>query len=256
MIEIVRIGKNSIHDSTFDVNRPQGYTEYLLLLIKSPAKILVNDKWQNIMPNTAVIFNPGQKHRYCATDNVYIDDWMHFKSNTDLLGDHFPFGQPISFQNSDYYYELFHLIYKEYFGTSAHRKLIINNLTTALLDKIYDKSSIKAYPHIYYSLTGLREQIYQSPSKQWSVEDMAAQLNISVGYLHTVYRQYFNTTCMNDVIQSRIHFSCELLASNNMSLDKISQMCGYHSTEHFIRQFKTVIGTTPGKYRKNIQFFK
>ena len=79
---------------------------------------------------------------------------------------------------------------------------------------------------------------------------MALQLSISVGYLHACYRHYFNTTCMSDVIQSRIQYACELLTSNRKPLSEIAEMCGYHSVEHFIRQFKSVTGTTPGKYRK------
>lgn len=255
MIEVIRIGKNSMHDSTFHVNRPQGHPVYLLLLVKTPAKFMVDDNWQECSANTVVVFKPGQRHRYCAASNTYIDDWMHFRFGSDLFGGHFPFGQPISLHDSDGYYELFRLIHKECYGTSGHRKLIIHNLTAALLNKIYDESDTKAHPDIYHILTGLREQIYQLPAKQWCVETMAAQLNISTGYLHTVYRQYFKTTCMKDVIQSRIQYACELLASNNKGLNAIAEMCGYHSVEHFIRQFKAVTGITPGKYRKSYCLF-
>lgn len=81
----------------------------------------------------------------CAKDTTYVNDWIHFRSNTDLFGEHFPFGQPIVLHEPDDYYELFRLVYKEYYGASNHRKLIMNNLTAALLDKIYDESNTKAH---------------------------------------------------------------------------------------------------------------
>lgn len=255
MIEIVRIGKNSTHDAAFHVNRPQGHPVYLLLLVKTPAKFWVNGSWQTCAPNSAVIFKPGQMHWYCAADSTYINDWIHFRSSTDLLEEHFPFGQPISLRDPDDHYALFHLIYKEYYGATNRQKQVVQNLTAALLNKIYDESNTKAYPDIYYLLAGLREQIYQFPAKQWNAATMAARLNISTGYLHMTYRQYFNTTCMADVIQSRIQYACELLASNHKKLHVIAQMCGYHSVEHFMRQFKAVTGTTPGEYRKSYCLF-
>ena len=55
---------------------------------------------------------------------------------------------------------------------------------------------------------------------------------------------------MMKVTQRRIQYSYELLASNNKPLDEIAEMCGYHSVEHFIRQFKAVTGTTPESTEK------
>lgn len=251
MIKITRIGENATHDSSFEVNRPMGHPVYLLLLVKSSAGFLINHTWQETPPDVAVIFKPGQMHRYRACNASYRNDWIHFTSSSPVPGEHFPFGMPIALHNPKDYYDLFHLIYNEFYRASPHRGLILNNLTAALLDKISDESKTKEYPDIYYSLSDLREQIYKFPANDWNTAKMSAQLNISTGYLHSLYRHYFNTTCMGDVIQSRVQYSCELLASNNKPLEEIAQLCGYHSTEHFIRQFKSVTGITPGRYRSS-----
>ena len=250
MIDLIRIGWNSTHDESFEVDRPNGHPVYLLLLVKSPARFLVQDTWQTTAPDTAFLFKPGQKHRYCADHCTYINDWAHIRSAAPLMGEHFPFGKPIALHHPEDYYNLFHLIYNEFYGVAPNRNFIINNLMTALLAKLADESNTEEYPDIYYDLAALREQIYKFPAKEWSIESMASQLSVSTGYLHSLYRHYFNTTCMSDVIQSRIQYSCELLTCNRKPLGEISEMCGYHSVEHFIRQFKSVNGTTPGKYRK------
>lgn len=249
MIDIIRLGENCKHDISFEVNRPNGHPVYLLLFVKTTACFLINDTWQVTAPDTAILFKPGQKHRYHANNDVYINDWMHISSDVLLLGEHFPFGTPIVLHKPDDYYNLFHLICNEYYGVSTHRNQIISNLTTALLAKLSAESNTREFPDIYYSLAGLREQIYKFPSKSWNAENMAAQLNISPGYLHSLYKHYFDTTCTGDVIQSRIQYACELLMSNHKPISEIADMCGYHSIEHFIRQFKTVTGITPGKYR-------
>lgn len=249
MIEITRIGENTTHDSSFERNRPNGHPVYLLLFTKTPARFLYNGTWQVTPPNTAVLFKPGQQHRYCAEGDRYIDDWMHIRSTSPLPGEHFPYGCPIVLHKPEEYSSLFHLIYTEYYGVSPHRSQILNSLTNALLAKLSAESNLQEFPSIYYDLTELREQIYKHPSNTWNVDDMATHLNISTGYLHALYKHYFNTTCTGDVIQSRIQYACDLLMSNHKPIAEIAEICGYHSVEHFCRQFKTIMGISPGKYR-------
>ncbi len=249
MIEVLHLGMDTTHDGSFEVDRPNGRPVYLLLLVKTPALFLVNGRWTETAPDTAVIFKPGQMHRYRAVGDTYCNDWIHLQSNIVVPGEQFPFGCPVTLHKPGDYYNLFRLIHNEFYSVSHHRNLILNNLMAALLDKIADESNEKAYPDIFYALTELREQIYQSPGNDWKIPDMASELNISVGYLHSLYRHYFSTSCINDVIQSRIQYACELLAFNNKPLEEIAEMCGYRSVEHFIRQFKSTMGVTPGKYR-------
>ncbi len=251
LLEIVKMGENTIHDSSFEVDRPNGHKVYLLLLVKTPAKFLVHDKWEDITPDMAVIFKPGQKHRYMAAAEHYTDCWIHISADRLPLGEHFPFGEPLKMHGAQDYYSLFHLIANEYYKMSPHKDMLLRDLTSVLIRKIADESDTKEYPDIYYQLADVRKQIYMRPEKEWAVAEIAAHLNISVGYFHNIYKKYFGVTCINDVIQSRIQYACELLVSNEMSVETIAGMCGYRNTEHFIRQFKRVMDISPKQYRKS-----
>ena len=253
MVEIVRISENAVHGEDFQIDRPCGHPVYLLLLVKTKARFEVDGEWVETPPDTAVLFQPGQKHRYCACGEQYQNNWMHMVSHTSPVGGHFPLGRPVLMHQAGEYYELFHLIYNEYYRSAPHRELILNNLTMALLDKLSDESNTSTYPDIYYELAKLREQIYRYPAEQWTTEEMSARLHISTGYLHSLYRRYFGTTCMQDVIQSRVKYAGELLLFHCMSIEEIADLCGYHSTEHFIRQFKAITGITPGRYRDRLR---
>ena len=48
----------------------------------------------------------------------------------------------------------------------------------------------------------------------------------------------------------RFEHSALLLKNTNMSLDEITDACGYLSTTYFIAAFKKYFGTSPGKYRR------
>lgn len=252
MIQITNIVKDAYHDSTYRVNRPNGHPSYLLLLVKTPCVFLIDDEWVPIAEGTAFLFKPYQQHRYYAKGSCYIDDWAHITSSQPLLNEHFPFGKPIVLHNQMDYYNLFHVIYNEYFSKTSHHNMIMNNLILALLDKLFDECNSIAYPDLYYKFLTLREQMLRSPEKQWNVPMLSQELNITAGYFHSLYKRYFNSSCLNDLIEQRIKNATELLLSTNLSIEEIAFQCGYRHTEHFIRQFNTHMKISPNRFRKEI----
>lgn len=253
MIELIKIGENTIHDSTFQVDRPNGYPVYLLLFVKTSGHFFIDGQWITTEPNVAFLFKPGQTHRYYANGDSYIDSWAHISFQSSLLSEHFPFGQPITIHNPKDYDELFHIICNEFYGSKPHRDSILDSLLSAMLEKLSDESDTVEYPAIYYDLSNVRKHIYNNPDKEHSIERIAHDLGISVGYFHSLYRRFFNTTCINDVIKGRIQSAAEYLRSTDLSIEDISARCGYNHTEHFIRQFKKEYGVTPNKYRKGLK---
>ena len=250
MYHITKIGENARHDNNFLINRPHGHKVYLLLLIKTPSKFFIDNKWEEIPADSAVIFAPGQTHLYGASTEDYVNCWLHFTLDQEFPNSHFPLGKPIPMTDKEDFYQLFHLICREFYGSSDYKIQTLHNLTSALVTKIVSIADQKKHPSIYYELRNLREEIYRFPSMEWSISLMAKKLNISTGYLQNSYPKYFKTTCINDVITSRIQYSCELLAIADLSVAEIAIKRGYHNPEHFIRQFKSKMNMTPSQYRK------
>ena len=75
-------------------------------------------------------------------------------------------------------------------------------------------------------------------------------LGVSCGYFHALYKQYFRTTYVSDVIAVRIQLAEDLLLSTPDSVERVAERCGYWNTEHFIRQFRAATGTTPHRFRR------
>lgn len=255
MIEIVKMGEDAPHGADFEVDRPNGFPEYLLLLTRTPGRFLVDGVWNYYPADCAVLFKPYQKQRYVAVEETYSDCWMHFTSDRMLVDEHFPFGMPIVMNQPEIFYQLFHVICTQYYGFTHHRDTLLDNLVESLVYMIADENKIGKFPDIYYELVSLRKELYYRPAADWTISCMAEKLHISTGYLHALYQQYFHTTCMNDVITSRIKYACDLLVSSNLSVAEIAECCGYSNTEHFIRQFKERTKITPGKYRKQNKLF-
>jgi AraC family transcriptional regulator of arabinose operon len=81
---------------------------------------------------------------------------------------------------------------------------------------------------------------------------MAQKLAISSSALQTSYKEAFGTTCIADVIAARIDAAKRLLTDTELSVNQISEISGYQSYEHFIRQFKSMEGVTPLVFRKKM----
>ncbi len=79
---------------------------------------------------------------------------------------------------------------------------------------------------------------------------MAAEVSMSRSYFQHMYREMFGVSCISDVICGKIDRAKELLSETSCTVSQVAAMCGYDNEEHFMRQFKKMVGATPTAYRK------
>lgn len=100
-------------------------------------------------------------------------------------------------------------------------------------------------------LRRLRALVSDEPQKNWSVEEAAAIVNLSKSRFYYLYKEYFNTTFMQDVIRCKIRRACVLLTTTTASVREIAHRLGYENEAFFYRQFKQATGMTTTEYRRN-----
>lgn len=280
MNHIYFAGYSSIHPADFVFSVPEGYDCCLLLLINTPARFLVDGRITSVPAHHAVFYPPRHEIWYAADGDIYEDDWIRFASdegfvrNFDLIGQPFPVSDPI------YCHNLFQLLTWETIqwldtdknsrsaGTdmlpdggaswdsslsSGQSSLIISRLLHILFLKLQGDIQSHTPSSHDLELLSLRREIINNPQHDWSVAEMAKQLNMSPGHLHLLYRQKFGISCMDDVIARRIRKAKDQLVHTNRSIAEISGHCGYQNVEHFCRQFRKYVGMTPGSFRKSFR---
>lgn len=146
------------------------------------------------------------------------------------------------------FYGLFRTICDEFYSNRRNRAPIIDHLVCALLEML--SSEIELRDALFSPMLALREEIFRLPAAAWTVPAAAARLGVSCGYFHLLYKKYFDTTFLSDVIRARVQSAEELLLATRDSVERIAERCGYLNTEHFIRQFRSTTGTTPAQYRR------
>lgn len=244
MNQIDSIGYDAIHQSSFRYDIPEGFHNYMLVVTTTPALFHINNTVSEYPAHTAILYPPGQKIWYGASEESYGNHWMRFSTDESFVTKFPQQGIPFSVSDPEYCHKLFQLL------TWEDSQLIISQLLRILFSKLHDDLSNTAIACHDHELLTLRRKIATNPELSWSITEMADELHISTGYLQFLYKQKFNISCMDDVINFRLLKARDYLTYTTQSVAEIAELCGYNNTEHFCRQFHKNTDLTPGQYRK------
>lgn len=255
------INYNSSHNEpNFSFERKEGLTDFLLVRFKTPTFLIIDEKTYTLSEPSIVLFSPYTPLKYTAMSEEHRDDYVHFApiNPEDFLSKLlFPLNTPIKTKNEKAISLLIKAINDEFFDNSEYLLSIQYHHIMLLMLRIAEEWSSynKANANIPYfeQLSALRKQILKNPSKNWHIQDMAAQIMLSPAYFQVLYKKAFGVTCMTDVIQAKIDSAKEYLLLTDMTVASIAEELGYSHVYHFIRQFKKSTGMTPGAFRKQFR---
>ena len=99
MNQIDTIGYDSIHQSNFKYDIPEGFHDYILVITTTPAIFLTNGEIAEYPAHTAVLYPPNSQIWYGAAGEPYGDHWIRFSSDESFVAN-FP-QQAVPFSVSD-----------------------------------------------------------------------------------------------------------------------------------------------------------
>lgn len=262
MIKIFNCGHDSNHKKPCDIFHPTGLKDYLVLLVKQHAWVIIGNEKSAVVPNSILLFPPETPIHYgCDTCN-YNDDWIHFDllgSDLDLLNTFsFPYGtplQPCDFHRLSDYAKI---ISDEFHTDGIYQEDIIDKLMHiflyALDEELKKTVQLSAASQKHYrEFAQIRTQIYNAPAADWSVNQLADTLYLSCSHFQHLYKHFFGCSCQHDIILARLALAKFYLRTTDMSIYQLSLFCGYETDLHFMRQFKKYAGVTPTEYRMQIR---
>ncbi len=86
---------------------------------------------------------------------------------------------------------------------------------------------------------------------EFSVEELAGQLNISRGYLYKKMVKITGKTSLEFIKVIRMKRAQQLLAESQMQVAEIAYMLGYNSPKIFTKHFKEEFGVSPSEFMRN-----
>ena len=88
-------------------------------------------------------------------------------------------------------------------------------------------------------------------SPDLSLTAVADHFGVSSKMVGTVCRERFGKTFLQYVRDCQIQHATRLLQTTDLSLEEISEQCGFTNLLTFRRNFKATMGINPSDYRKS-----
>lgn len=258
-MKIDNIGYNYSHDSDFYISRPNGSEDYLFLLFKTPAVIIMNGCDIAVPSNSFIIYQKGTQQYYEANDTSYSNDWLHFSPEKEDLNYlrklKIPFDCVKHVKDISLLSNLMKTISTEFFSDgllSNEAALLYLNILFLKLSELLNSDNRKVSGY-YSKMDVVRSNIYSTPQNNWNIDIIAKELSLSRSRFQHLYKDIYGISIINEIINSRIEHVKYLLHSTDMAVKQVALLSGYNNDVHFIRQFKSRMSCTPIEYRKKLR---
>ena len=143
-------------------------------------------------------------------------------------------------------------LYEHYSSLSlfdAEKAKSISNLAKMLIAQIITEDMLK--PDFDEILQSTVTFINENLEKDLSIKYISQKINVSKNVLYTKFHAKFNCTIGEYINKKRIEKSVDYLTKSALSIEEISQRCGFSSASYYTKMFKTQMGVTPLKFKKS-----
>ena len=150
----------------------------------------------------------------------------------------------LSFQEHERLYDEYYLRLITHTELALHRwKMCEKHLPDNAAQSLRQKE-------IRRKMNDLRNQLMNEPGLPWTVDKMSRITGMGRSTIQKQYRACFGKSIFEELILFRVGLAGKLLKQTDLSLPEIAEKCGYSTESYFMKQFKSVTGTTPTEFRK------
>ncbi len=255
-MQIIRIRHDWPEKAGFRIARPGGYPGYTFLHFLTPVEFELQGKKVQARPGACIFYAPGEPQFFYAHKDM-IHNWIHTDASiAPWLKEYgIPVNRLLYPKNTHFLSGLFQKIEAEFYSQHPHKDTLLQGYMQEFLicfsRALQGVQGAKIQRDDRIKFRRLRQKILSSPEVNWTVTQMATAVALSPSRFHTVYKSLFGTSPMQDLIHAKIDYAKSLLLANErMTLPAVAEKLGYNDQYHFIRQFKSVTGHSPGAFRK------
>lgn len=252
-MQIHKVGYNYRHTGDFNIYRPQGSGDMVMVLVTTPTIFTLKGKEIEVQAETVIILRPDTPNIYHGKGEIFANHWFHFEpveeSYFEKLG--IPLDTPITGFPTTQLAEIVLKIANEFSSNQLYSDYISGNYADIFFHTIARLMQSRSNAALS-ELNETRNAIYNMPYKKWDVDMLAQMAGYSRSYFSHKYKEDFGVSPMQDVTESKMIYAKYLLESTSYRINEISEMCGFDRPVYFIYIFKKNNGCTPTEYRKGI----
>lgn len=123
-------------------------------------------------------------------------------------------------------------------------------LEKELLDIINENGNRKSSSRREEIVSEIVEYVKQNlPDPMLTIEDIAEHVSLSTRHVRQLFKETFDQTLSDYILQERIAKVKELLLSTNWPVTDVGMRAGFQTKSHFFTVFKKATGMTPTQFR-------
>ena len=88
--------------------------------------------------------------------------------------------------------------------------------------------------------------------RNWTVDELAMQANLSPGHFQRAFRQTYSKSPIAYQQSLRLELASYLLKATTLTVSQITERCGYQSLAYFSRLFTQKNGQSPSQFRNRL----
>lgn len=229
----------------------------LIYTLSGQGKLIHNNRACLLHPKTTALIDCSTMHRYESSSKNWHFLWLHIDGegihsynefvDDDCCG-------VFNVSDSDFVHNLEFV--QLLAGRSDTISLIqISNTLSDMLSTLLTRhlasrlNGYNSYSH-YNDITSVISFIRANFSKDVTLDDMTALVNISKYHFIRLFKKQTGMTPYEYMINYRIYQSKRLLRTTDLSVNEISSRVGFSSPSNFIQKFKLSEHLSPAAYRR------
>lgn len=253
------VGYRYQHEPGFLIDRPSGSGDYLFLHFLSNIEIKTEGQIISVPSDSCILYGPDFPQWYTSSYNPFINSFFHFRGmNVAHYMDqfHIPINQVFYPRNPSFIEIQIQSLEKEVLLKDTLWEYSVAGILMQFFVRLGRSCSGKNTGYTNPSKLELLEkfrtariQILQHPEYPWTLERMASLTNLCVSRFSIYYKEFFHISPKADLISARVDRAKYMLTNEALSITEVSELVGYSNVFHFIRQFKSITGYSPGKWK-------
>ncbi len=101
-------------------------------------------------------------------------------------------------------------------------------------------------------LSRVKQTVYGQIDQEISLQQMASAAGLSTNYFNQMFRRSTGQAAHQFVMEARVEHAKDLLKSPNLRVIDVAVSCGFQTSQHFARVFRSICSVTPTEYRRTL----
>ncbi|HHV10850.1 MAG TPA: AraC family transcriptional regulator [Clostridiales bacterium] len=244
------------------------YEYEMILVLKGSLLVREGSESTRLEAGDVILINSHVAHELfrAEEDNICLFLQLHHSLLSDPSHEHCTYhyylnSKGTEFSAEDYAGEVTRLLTQigiSSYDTSHPQTLKIKGylylLASVILERvpydIYQNAENKREADEMEILSNIIDYIQREFKSETVLEDMYRNIGMSEKSVYRLLKSSIGMTAKDLILSFKINFAQMLLKSTQISINVISEECGFDSENTFYRVFKKYTGVTPNEYRK------